>query len=117
MAEGRPGGVGRPGGEGRPEGEGFSRLGMNGPVVDTNASYVVARVEVVTGMETDLYIEIMGQGLRPGMMVANNPALVNDGDVVKIGLNNSGFRNTGGAGSGGGMGGFRGPAPAVRIGG
>ena len=60
--------------------------------MDSNATYKVSRIDVVVGMETDIYTEISGDGLRSGMMIANDPTLVNEDDIVKIGLSNSGFR-------------------------
>ena len=112
-------GEGRPLGESAPDGAEMPRREMPNTLLDPNATYRVSRIEVTTGMETDLYIEVSGSGLRPGIMIANSPMLVNEVDTVKIGLNNSGFRSPGDGGMGDprGMGPSGGMGPAMRIGG
>jgi multidrug efflux pump subunit AcrA (membrane-fusion protein) len=60
--------------------------------VKSDATYKVTRIDVAVGMEAEIYTEISGNWLHNGLMIVNNPVLVKEGDIVKIGLNNSEFR-------------------------
>ena len=64
--------------------------------------FTVKAVEVTLGLETDLYRAVSGEGLYENMLIVADASFVNDGDVVTIGLSNSGFTG-GGSTMGGGM--------------
>lgn len=46
--------------------------------------YVVKSVSVETGLESDVYMEISGAGLKDGMFVLNDASKYNEGDIVDI---------------------------------
>ena len=47
--------------------------------------YTARAVAVTTGMETDFYIEIQGEGLAEGTLLISNPDGLADGDKVELG--------------------------------
>lgn len=49
------------------------------------SSYIVRKVTVKTGLENDLYVEIMGKGVKEGLRVINNPKDLTEGQEVNLG--------------------------------
>ncbi|RJR21952.1 MAG: HlyD family efflux transporter periplasmic adaptor subunit [Desulfobacteraceae bacterium] len=53
-------------------------------IADEHGKHIVKELVVETGMETDFYTEVSGEGLSDGVMVVNNATSVKPGDVVNI---------------------------------
>ncbi len=53
-------------------------------ITEENGKYIIKEIVVETGMETDFYTEVSGEGLSDGVMVVNEAAELNPGDAVNI---------------------------------
>ncbi len=95
--------------ETKPKSAGSGEEGQNGPVR--------TEIAVETGLETDYYVEISGDGLREGLMILNDP---NGNNVVAASTSGEAKQQegpTGLGGLGGGQGGEMGGAPPAGGGG
>ena len=53
-------------------------------VAGDSGKQMVSEVEVTTGLETDLYTEVSGKGLKDGVIVINDPSSVKPGTEVEM---------------------------------
>ena len=59
-----------------------------------NSRYIASQLVVTTGLETDFYVEINGEGLREGLQIVSDSSRVRDGARIAFGSSTGAARQT-----------------------